>query len=365
MVDTEQLTERDGTDPSPRRRIVGVVLAGALGVVLIVGLAVAAARLVAPADPWQVAAGQDVQVTIDPGSSARSIYDLLHEAGVARASDVEASTKSLGVEDRLQAGSYTFVTDSAPDDVVRQLVAGGNASGGNTFTLIEGWTIDRIVEELADATSFTQAEFQKVLRGDALTSPLLPATSTFVTGLNRWEGLLFPAKYTIADDATPESILGMMSNELARRLETVDWSRIEALGVSRYDALIIASLIQREAGTDEERARIASVIHNRLAVPMRLQIDATVIYALGYNPGRVTAEHLKIESPYNTYLIDGLPPTPIGTASAASMAAAVDPETTEYLFYVLGGPGGSHLFATTYEGHQQNIADAKKEGTLP
>jgi UPF0755 protein len=365
MVDTEQVAEETETEQSHRTRIVWVAVAGVVGVLLVVSVAILGAKLVAPSDPWQVEAGQPVEITIDPGSSARSIYSELHEAGVSRASDLEASAKSQGVEDRLQAGTYAFVTGSTPDDVIRQLVIGGNLESGNTFTLIEGWSIDRIVEELAAATPFTQAEFQKALGSDAISSPLLPAVSVFVTDLTRWEGLLFPAKYTIPDDATPASIVAMMSGEMARRLETVDWSRLEALGVSKHEALIIASLIQREAGTDSERATIASVIHNRLAAPMRLQIDATVIYALGYNPGRVTGEHLKIESPYNTYLVDGLPPTPIGTASAASIAAAADPETTDYYFYVLGGADGSHLFATTYEGHQQNIADAKEAGTLP
>jgi UPF0755 protein len=365
MVDTEEVTKETDTDQSHRSRIIRVVVVGVVGVLLIVSVAVFGARLVTPADPWQVVGGQPVVVTIDPGSSARSIYTELHEAGVSRGSELEASAKSQGVEDRLQAGTYAFVTDSTADEVIRQLVVGGNVEGGNTFTLIEGWSIDRIVEELAAATPFTQAEFQKALRNEAISSPLLPAVSDSVTDLTRWEGLLFPAKYTIADDATPASIVAMMSDEMTRRLETVDWSRLGALEVSKHDALIIASLIQREAGTDSERATIASVIHNRLAVPMRLQIDATVIYALGYNPGRVTGEHLKIESPYNTYLVDGLPPTPIGTASAASIAAAANPETTEFLFYVLGGPEGSHLFATTYEGHQQNIADAKEAGTLP
>lgn len=365
MVDTEHGTTETATTSSRRKRIVVIGVAAVVGALLVVSVAVLGARLISPSDPWQVVPGRPVQVTIDPGSSARSIYNELHESGVSRASELEASAKSQGVEDRLQAGTYAFVTDSTPDDVIRQLVVGGNVDSGNTFTLIEGWTIDRIVEELAVATPFTQAEFQKALRGDAIPSALLPLESDSVTGLTRWEGLLFPARYTIPDDATPVSIISMMSDEMARRLDTFDWSRLEALGISRYEALIIASLVQREAGTDNERATISSVIHNRLAVPMRLQIDATVIYALGFNPGRVTGEHLKIESPYNTYVVDGLPPTPIGTASAESIAAAANPETTNFLFYVLGGADGSHLFATTYEGHQQNIADAKEAGTLP
>ncbi|MGI9665551.1 MAG: endolytic transglycosylase MltG, partial [Acidimicrobiia bacterium] len=180
-----------------------------------------------------------------------------------------------------------------------------------------------------------------------------------------WEGLFFPAKYPLAQDATPTEILGTMAQEFVTRMDSVNWSRLDALGITQREALVVASLIEREAGHDGERATVASVIYNRMEQGMRLQIDATVIYALGYNPGRVLAEHLKIDSMWNTYLIDGLPPTPIGTASIASLEAAANPESTEYLFYVLAAEDGSHAFATTYDGHQQNIADAKEAGVLP
>ena len=137
----------------------------------------------------------------------------------------------------------------------------------------------------------------------------------------RWEGLLYPAKYQIPEGSTPARMLQTMADELLNRFESLDWSPLETVEISRYQALIIGSLIEWEAGTEADRPLISSVIHNRLAVPMRLQIDATVIYALGENPGIVTAEHLKIKSPYNTYLIDGLPPTPIGAVSTASLIA--------------------------------------------
>jgi UPF0755 protein len=152
---------------------------------------------------------------------------------------------------------------------------------------------------------------------------------------------------------------------MMRRFEDVDWSRIGDLGISRYEALIVGSLIEREAGTDADRPTISSVIHNRLDQGTRLQIDATVIYALGFNPGRVLAEHLKVESPYNTYRVDGLPPTPIGTVSTVSLEAAVNPVKTDYVFYVLGSKDGSHVFAVTYEEHQANVEAAKAAGILP
>jgi UPF0755 protein len=176
---------------------------------------------------------------------------------------------------------------------------------------------------------------------------------------------LYPAKYQIPEGSSTVAILQNMSDEMVRRFEAVDWSGIEDVGVSRYEALVIGSLIEREAGTDEDRRLISSVVHNRLGVPMRLQIDATVIYALGSNPGQVLAEHLETPSPYNTYRIDGLPPTPIGTVSELSLVAALHPSDTDYLFYVLKSDDGSHAFAVSYEEHQANVRAAKAAGVLP
>lgn len=365
MTDTDETRIQTAESPSTHSRIVAFAILGIVAAVALIVLATLIARGIGGDSGWDVEAGQPVEVTIAPGSNASTIYGVLEDAGVARAASLQGAARSLGVEDRLQAGTYSLLTDSDPDDVIELLVAGPNLSDENTITIVEGWTVDRIIQALADATPYTQAEYQLVLRNGTVTSPYLPASSSGIDELTRWEGLLYPATYQLHSDTTPTSLLGDMADEMTRRLNNANWSRIDALGVTRYEALVVASLVEREAGTDEERARIASVIYNRLAEPMRLQIDATVIYGLGFNPGRVLAEHLEVDSPYNTYRVDGLPPTPIGTVSAASLDAALDPEITTYLFYVLGGEDGSHLFAETYEGHQANIAAAKDAGVLP
>lgn len=336
--------------------------------IAVVGVLFLAARFTAglvAGDSWDVQPGQTVEVSIEPGTSASVIYTMLHDAGVARSSQIREAARQAGVEDQLQAGTYAFTTDMDPQEVVRELVTGGSLAIGGSFTLIEGWTMDRILDELDTQTDFTRAEFERALTSGAVTSPLLPAVSASVDAISRWEGLLYPAKYPTGGGATPESILSQMADELTQRISSVDWSQLGPLSITRYDALIIGSLIQREAGTDADRPLISSVIHNRLAQGVRLQIDATVVYALGGVNGRVTGEDLKVESPYNTYLIDGLPPTPIGTVSLVSLEAAAHPATTDYLFYVLGGSDGSHLFATTYEEHQKNIQTAKDAGVLP
>lgn len=365
MVDTDTATRPSDGDPSTRGRIVAALVAVVLGIAILAGVAWGAASLISHDDGWDVIAGQPVQISIASGATARVIYADLEAAGVARSADLEDAAVAVGAEDRLQAGTYAFVTDMDPVVVIASLVEGGQGLPGTTFTLVEGWTVDRIVEELAEAMPFTQAEFQGVLRSDAITSPFLPPVGGPVDAINRWEGLLFPATYPITEGTTPAGVLGAMADQTVRRIDAIDTSRLSSLGVSIHEALVVASLVEREAGTDDERATIASVIYNRLAEPMRLQIDATVIHALGYNPGRVTAAHLETESPWNTYRVDGLPPTPIGTASQASIEAATNPEFTTYLFYVLGGSDGSHRFAETYEEHQDNIARARSEGVLP
>lgn len=330
-----------------------------------VALAQVAANLVA-GDPWNVEPGQTVVVAVSPGTPASVIYQSLHDAGVVRASQVREAARSAGVEDQLQAGTYAFVTDMDPDDVVRQLLLGGDDVDGASFTVVEGWTTSRILDELGSQTQYTRSDFEAVLMSDTLSSPYLPEATADITAISRWEGLLYPATYPVGGDATPRSILSQMTTEMTiRTTDLVGWSRTEELGITRYEALIIASLIEREAGTDADRPLISSVIHNRLDEDMRLQIDATVVYALGGVNGRVTGEDLKTESPYNTYLVDGLPPTPIGTVRDLSIAAALRPADTDFLFYVLAEKDGSHAFARTYEEHQGNIADAKKAGVLP
>ena len=346
-------------DEQPRRRFAIRAIAGLAGLLVLAVVAFGAARLIGNVGDGQPA-GVPVVVTVASGSSAASIYALLDEKGVASAGALQTAAQALDVEGKLQAGSYVFVTGMDPATVIEQLVLGSNLESPATFTVVEGWTVTRIIEELASVTAHTRADFAAALVSDELTSTFLPQDAP--NDLARWEGLIFPATYPIDPDATAASILEPMITEMERRLDVLDWGRLEALGISRYEAIIIASLIEREASLDEERPTISSVIHNRLAVPMRLQIDATVIYALGFNPGVVTAEHLAVDSPYNTYRSDGLPPTPIGTASLASLEAAVDPAFTDYLFYVLGEPDGTHYFARTFEEHQENIERARENG---
>ncbi|MEZ5176024.1 MAG: endolytic transglycosylase MltG [Acidimicrobiia bacterium] len=355
-------------EPAPARtRKLLLIGAGVVGSVVILAVAASiVAGMVSSGDTGPTTEpGIPVTVSIQPGEAASTIYRTLADAGVVAYAAIEQAVHQANAESSLQAGTYALETGMDAGEVLRLLLEGGNAPESRTITIVEGWTVARIIEELADATEFTVDDFAEALSNGAVTSPLLTNAPEQVSPLSRWEGLLYPATYQIPTGATPAAMLQTMADEMVARFEGTDWAGLQDTDLSRYEILIIGSLIEREAGVAEDRPLISSVIHNRLATGMRLQIDATVIYALGGNPGQVLASHLETDSPYNTYRIDGLPPTPIGTVSTASLKAAIAPADTDYLFYVLASTDGAHAFAVTYEEHKANVERAKREGILP
>jgi UPF0755 protein len=313
-----------------------------------------------------VEAGLEVEVEIAPGSPASVISVTLADAGVIGATgDFEAAILTRGVADQLKAGIYTLLTGTDYDSLIDILVEGPAPTDVYLVRLIEGLTIDEVLISLEEQTPYTLAQLTVPLTNGSIDSPYLPEEAPEGSDeLVRWEGLMAPDTYEFRNDASPTDIIGKMVDTLAKRVSSTDWSRLEEMGLDAYDGLIIASLIEREAKLDDERATIASVITNRLDEGLALQIDATIIYALGVNAGEVTLDDLKVDSLYNTYLYTGLPPTPIGGVRIASIAAAADPEDTGYYYYVLIDTDGTHGFSETLEEHNQKKADAKDAGVL-
>jgi UPF0755 protein len=294
-----------------------------------------------------VTAGQPVTFVVAPGEPASQIARELAALGVvASASEFDRTVREARASDRLQAGTYELVTGMAPGAVLDILIA-GPAGGVYRLTVVEGLTVAQMLESISRQTDIPLAELTAPLLDGRVTSTLLPASPESVSD---WEGLLFPDTYEFRTSATAVDVLSRLAATLEERVDAVDWTYLTDRGMTPYDGLIIASLIEREVVLDEERPLVASVIFNRLDIDMMLQIDATVIYALGGVPdGGLTLAHLEVDSPYNTYRTFGLPPTPISGVRAASLEAAAHPADTVYLFYLLTGDDGSHSFTDDFD----------------
>lgn len=311
--------------------------------------------------PVNVEPGQDVTVEIPPGSTGQDIGAILAAQGVVRSAlEFEVAVRNVDAAQRLQAGTYGMTTLMDPADVVAVLID-GPAPSVYRVTVIEGLRINEILVSLAEQTPHAYAEYETALLDGSVSTSLVEMPEETI--LTDWEGLLFPDTYEFSQGAAPEAILQRMASTMEQRVNSIDWSTWEAKGYTPYEGVILASLIEAEVLLDEERPTVSSVIHNRLDQGMALDIDATVLYAL--NTRDVAEFDRDVDSPYNTYAIAGLPPTPIAAPGRASLEAAGNPENTDFFFYVLTDEEGRHAFAATLEEHNANVADSRERGILP
>ncbi len=170
------------------------------------------------------------------------------------------------------------------------------------------------------------------------------------------EGLLFPETYLFSKDVSEQTILRTMVRTFIQNIPEGFGKQAENVGLSFYEAVILASIIEKETSVANERKIIASVFHNRLKSNMRLQTDPTVIYGIKNFNGNLTRKQLRVKTPYNTYLNHGLPPTPIANPGLESLIAAVQPAKTDYLFFVARGDG-THKFTRNYKDHDQAVTE--------
>jgi UPF0755 protein len=323
-----------------------------------------------------VEAGQPVEYTVERGQSVRGVGDDLAELGVLRNPvRFRLAADDAGLADELQPGRFELETGMDVEAVIEVLAAGPIAPPTVRFTVQEGLTVDQTLARLdAQFEAFSVEQFRAVLAerraaGDNGPGLLrlpewIPEPGEVEPDLQAFEGLLWPQTYEVEDTAEPLQVLQRMVDQLGSELARVpeeQRARLDEAGL--YDRLITASLIERETRVDEERGTVAGVIANRLEAGMRLQIDATVVYALGGDATDiVSTEDTEIDDPYNTYPIEGLPPTPISGVGTAALRAAFDPEEVPFVYYVLDPAcDGSHRFAETLDEHNANVA-AFREG---
>jgi UPF0755 protein len=219
--------------------------------------------------------------------------------------------------------------------------------------------VAEITERVGESGFLDGARFDELVRSGAYRSTFQP------DGVASLEGLLFPDTYRLEEGDDEEDLLSRMIGTLDGIATELGYADAESrTGRTPYEVLIIASLVEAEAKVDEDRGKIARVIHNRLDEPMSLGIDATVYYALGRKGGSLTQRDLEVDSPYNTRNRAGLPPTPIAAPSRASLEAAIAPDDGPWLYYVLADESGVHAFSEGYDEFLDNVAAAEEKGLL-
>ena len=240
------------------------------------------------------------------------------------------------------------------DEMIAKLNAGDTVKEEMIrFTVPEGLTVSQLADKLSGDNIVNRDTFLGLVdSGEGLNSSRIAEIPADAKLKHKLEGYLFPETYELKKGSTEKDMINRMLEELDHRLASLpdDWEeKLKERGISFHEMMTIASLIEREVVVDEERPLVASVIYNRLAKKQKLQIDATVQYLFDKQKERLLNKDLKIESPYNTYLHEGLPPGPIANPGLASIVAAIYPAQSNYYFYVTKKDGSqSHLFAETY-----------------
>jgi UPF0755 protein len=284
---------------------------------------------------------------VKPGSTIRTVSrQLVDERLLREPWSFQLMARLTGHASDLKAGNYQFESGVTPYRLFDMISSGDVTQLGITF--IEGWTFRQMREELN-----RNDEIQHVGMGLSDVDILRRINAKE----SNPEGLFFPDTYYFSSNTSDLDILNRAYQAMQQKLDQAWQTRPQGLPYTTpYEALIMASIVEKETGKADERPRIASVFLNRLKIGMRLQTDPTVIYGLGESfDGNLRKQDLLSDTRYNTYTRAGLPPTPIANPGMGAIEAALNPETTNYLYFVGKGDGG-HVFSKTLAEHNRAVA---------
>ena len=293
--------------------------------------------------PMPLAAGgaQALELEIEPGTSPKAVARSVEMAGVrVDARLLYAWFRVSGLDRRIKAGNYEITPGTTPYTLLQKLVQGEESL--QVLTLVEGWNFRQVRAALAredgikhDSAALSDADLMARLERPGVAP----------------EGRFFPDTYTYAKGSSDLAVLRRALHAMDRRLEAAWSQRASDTPLKSADeALILASIVEKETGRASDRALIAGVFANRLRIGMLLQTDPTVIYGLGDKfDGNLRKRDLQTDTPWNTYTRSGLPPTPIAMPGKAALLAAVQPEPTKALYFVAKGDGTSHFSASLGE----------------
>jgi UPF0755 protein len=329
-------------------------------IVLVVLVAIVAAAYIfyqsglKPVDPDSK---QTITVVIYEGSGSSGISDTLKDADLIRNKTIfRLHTKFTNQAEKLRAGTFELSKSMSADEILEVLISGKNLAEQDVvnFTIPEGYNITQIKNVLVEKGLVTEEEFLNEIANGVF-------DYRFVEGLpagnERLEGFLYPDTYEVFADASAHDIIDKMLSRFDELFTDEYYAKAEASNISVYDAVVMASIIERESKKAEERPVMARVFYNRLNIDMPLQSCATIQYILGEPKEFLTDEDTQIESPYNTYLHNGMPPGPICNPRIESIEAALYPDSNDYIYFVLSEKlDGSHNFSADYDKFEQDKA---------
>jgi UPF0755 protein len=301
-------------------------------------------------DPPQSSHAQTVSVEVKSGETLDQLADDLQAKGVVRnAFWFRWFARFKGLADRLHAGRFKLDSGMGASAVVARLEEAPDVTIVRVV-LAEGLTARQMATRIGSSgVGVTADQYMAEVQNGSFSEPFLsgrPAGASL-------EGFLFPDTYAIPQGSTAHQVVQMQLDDFAKRTDSL--LKSPPHGLSVYQLVVLASIVEREARFDDDRPKVASVLYNRLDQGMDLQVDASVLYGLGVFGRAPTSDELHKDTPYNTYLHSGLPPTPISNPGLASLQGAANPAQTGFLFYVSDGCGHNH-YSTTQAQHEQQSA---------
>jgi len=292
--------------------------------------------------------GKHVEVVeLTPGAPFRKVATELEEKRIISSSDLFVLLARLrGVTAKVQAGPYQVTDGMSPSEILRRMVAGDVYV--QRFAVPEGYSIHQIAELLENRRLFTKGDFlRECSNRQLLTERGIPGKSV--------EGYLYPSTYNIPPTTNTAQFIRQMTDQFDRIFEQKFAARVKASGMNKREVVTLASMIEKEAIVPAERPLIASVFLNRLRHNMPLQSDPTAVYGVRAFAGSVSKQDIQRPTPYNTYLIKGLPPGPIGNPGSDAIEAVLSPAQTNF-YYFVAKKDGSHQFSATLAEHNRAVA---------
>ncbi|MFJ9606778.1 endolytic transglycosylase MltG [Kitasatospora sp. NPDC101176] len=291
-----------------------------------------------------------VQVSVPEGAGLSQIASALVRNGVVASSTAftRAAKGSAAAAGRIQPGTYTLKQKMSAAAALAILIDPANANG---LTIPEGWRGYQIYAAIDKKLNLPEGTTQRTAKDQGAELGL----PDFANGSP--EGYLFPATYSVTDGTTAVDLLKQMVERAGKEFSRDDADVVaQTLGQSLYGLVTVASMVQGEADNTEDMGKVARVIYNRLAKGMPLQLDSTINYALGRSTLNTTVTDTRLDSPYNTYLHPGLPPTPISNPGRQAIMAALDPAQGDWLYFVTVKPGDTR-FTDSFDVQQRNVAE--------